>query len=280
MGALLYEPDRGPGGHPTVIEMRTLAESAHRVVNGEMERMDEDDALRVIIRLGSSAGGAQAKALVGWNRATGRFLLGDRELPPGYEHWIVKFTPRAYPWRGEREFACYEKALAAGIRVSESRLCEVDGIKHFMTRRFDRLDGRRHHLLSLSAMIHLPAETPPEHRRYEQLFMAADSLGLPYEDREELFRRMAFNIANGEFDDHPKNFSFMLKEGGEWRLAPAYDLTGSDFPPADPWSAYAGTHNLSVNGRFSGITGDDLLTVADRFGIGTAKKILADYPKI
>ena len=109
--------------------------------------------------------------------------------------------------------------------------------------------------------------------------MAADSLGLPYEDREDLFRRMVFNVAGGEFDDHPKNFSFMLKEGGEWRLAPAYDLTGADFPSSDPWSAYAGRHNLSVNGRFSGITKDDLFTVADRFGIGTAGKILADYPE-
>ena len=143
-----------------------------------------------------------------------------------------------------------------------------------MTRRFDREDGRRHHLLSLSAMIHLPAETPTEHRRYEQLFIAADSLGLPYEDREELFRRMAFNVLCGEFDDHPKNFSFVLKEGESWRLAPAYDLTGSEFPSADPWSGHVGTHSMSVNGRFSGITREDLLTVADRFGIGTAKGIL------
>lgn len=94
MGALVYEPDRGQGGRPTAIDLRMLAESAQRVVNGEMEGLDEDEALRTIIRLGSSAGGAQAKAVVGWNRATGRFWFGDRELPAGYEHWIVKFTPR------------------------------------------------------------------------------------------------------------------------------------------------------------------------------------------
>ena len=275
MGALTYEPDRGPGGRPSAIDMRTLTESARKAVNGELQGMDEDDALRAIIRLGSSAGGAQAKAVVGWNRAEGRFVFGDGDLPPGYEHWIVKFTPAEYPWRGEREFAHYKRALAAGVRMSESRLCEIDGISHFMTKRFDREDGRRRHVLSLSAMAHLPAETKPEHRRYEQLFVAADSLGLPYEDREEIFRRMAFNVICGEFDDHPKNFSFMLREGEGWRLAPAYDLTGADFPPEDPWSAHVGTHNLSVNGRFSGITEDDLLTVADRFGIGTAKSVLA-----
>lgn len=275
MGALTYEPDRGPGGRPSAIDMRTLTESARKAVNGELQGMEEDDALRAIIRLGSSAGGAQAKAVVGWNRAEGRFVFGDGDLPPGYEHWIVKFTPAEYPWRGEREFAHYKRALAAGVRMSESRLCEVDGISHFMTKRFDREDGRRHHVLSLSAMAHLPAETQPEHRRYEQLLVAADSLGLTYEDREEIFRRMAFNVICGEFDDHPKNFSFMLREGEGWRLAPAYDLTGADFPPEDPWSAHVGTHNLSVNGRFSGITEDDLLTVADRFGIGTAKSVLA-----
>ena len=280
MGALAYEPDKGPAGRPTAIDMRILAESARRAVNGELAGLDEEDALRMIIRLGSSAGGAQAKAVVGWNRPTGGFLLGDRELPAGYEHWIVKFTPPEYPWRGEREFAHYQKACAAGICMSESRLCEVDGIKHFMTQRFDREGGHRHHVLSLSAMAHLPAETPPEHRRYEQLFVAADSLGLPYEDKEELFRRMAFNVVGGEFDDHPKNFAFMLKEGGEWRLAPAYDLTGSDYPSSDPWSAHVGTHNLSVNGRFSDITDDDLLTVADRFGIGTAESILVEIRQV
>ena len=275
MGALTYEPDLGQGGRPTAIDMRMLVESARRAVNGQLSGMEGDEALRVIIRLGSSAGGANAKAVVGWNRTENRFLIGDRDLPTGYEHWIVKFTPKECPWRGEREFAHYRKALAAGIRMSESRLCEVDGLNHFMTRRFDRENGRRHHLLSLSAMLHLPFSAPSEHRRYEQLFMAADQLGLPYEDREELFRRMAFNVLGGEFDDHPKNFSFLLKEGGEWRLAPAYDLTGSDFPSADPWSAHTGTHNLSVNGHFTAISDDDLLTVADRFGIGTAKGILS-----
>lgn len=274
MGALTYEPDRGPGGRPTAVDMRQLAESARRVLNGELQSRDGVEALREIIRLGSSAGGAQAKAVIGWNRTTDAFLLGDRDLPEGYEHWIVKFTPKEYPWRGEREFALYEKALAAGIMMSESRLIEVDGIKHFMTRRFDREDGKRLHLATLSALAHLPAESPAEHRRYEQLFVVADELGLPYEAKEELFRRMAFNVCSGEFDDHPKNFSFCLRKDAAWGLAPAYDLTGSSFPSTDPWSAQDGSHNLSVNGKRSNITDTDLLTVADRFAIGTAKTIL------
>ena len=276
MGALTYEPDRGPGGRPTAVDMRNLVESAHRVLNGELAAAHGEDALREIIRLGSSAGGAQAKAVIGWNRTENAFLLGDRELPEGYEHWIVKFTPADYPWRGEAEYAHYRRALAAGIEMSESCLYELDGLKHFMTRRFDREGSLRHHLATLSAMAHLPAETPQEHRRYEQLFVTADELGLGYDAQEQLFRRMVFNVLTGEFDDHTKNFSFRLKQGGAWELAPAYDLTGSDFPSEDPWSAQAGVHQLSVNGKRRDITDEDLLAVADRFGIGTAKRVLRE----
>lgn len=276
MGALSYEPDRGPGGRPTALDLRSLVESAHKVLNGELETAHGEDALREIIRLGSSAGGAQAKAVIGWNREKDAFLLGDRDLPEGYEHWIIKFTPKDYPWRGEAEYAQYERARAAGIDMSESCLYELDGFRHFMTRRFDREGRRRHHLATLSALAHLPAETPQEARRYEQLFVTADELGLGFEAQEQLFRRMAFNVLTGEFDDHPKNFSFMLKEGGGWSLAPAYDLTGSRFPNEDPWSAQAGVHQLSINGKRKDIADADLLAVADRFGIGTARRILSE----
>ena len=284
LGALTYEPDRGPSGHPTVLDMRSLVESARSVLNGELAMAHGEDALREIIRLGSSAGGAQAKAVIGWNRTENAFLLGDRELPEGYEHWIIKFTPLDYPWRGEAEYAQYRQALAAGLEMSESYLYELDGLKHFMTKRFDREGRVRHHLATMSAMAHLPAETPQEYRRYEQLFTVADELGLGYETQEQLFRRMAFNVLTGEFDDHTKNFSFRLRspearesvtvEGGKWELAPAYDLTGSDFPSEDPWSAQAGVHQLSVNGKHKDISDADLLSVADRYGIGTAKRIL------
>ena len=104
----------------------------------------------------------------------------------------------------------------------------------------------------------------------------ADELGLGYDAQEQLFRRMVFNVLTGEFDDHVKNFSFRLKQGGAWELAPAYDLTGSDFPSEDPWSAQAGVHQLSVNGKRRDITDEDLLAVADRFGIGTAKRVLRE----
>lgn len=275
MGALCYEPDRGPRATPSSLVLRTLVESARRAANGELAALPGDDALRAILRLGSSAGGAQAKAVVGWNRADGRFVFGDGDLPDGFEHWIVKFTPKEYPWRGEREMAMNGAAAAAGISTPEARLVEVDGIRHFMVRRFDRDGPRRHHLATFAALAHIPPGAPTGQRSYEQLFAAADALGLPWEDREELFRRMAFNVLAGECDDHVKNFSFLLREGGAWRLAPAYDLTGSAFPSADPWSAHGGVHQLSICGKISDIGEDDLLRVADRFGIGTAPDVLA-----
>ena len=274
MGALVYEPDHGPGGRPTSLDMRRLVEEARSAVNGEIAGLSGGDALRTIIRIGSTAGGAQAKALVGWNRTTGEFMFGDRDLPEGFEHWIVKFSPKDYPWRGEREYEVYLKAKRAGIQMDESVLYELDGMKHFMTRRFDRVGNARRHLATLSAMAHFPMSVPMEFRSYGQLLATIDALNLGYEAKEAAFRRIVFNVLVNECDDHTKNFSFVLDECGDWSLAPAYDLTGSDFPSNDPWSAHSGFHQLSVNGKFSGITDADLLEVADRFAIGTGRRVL------
>jgi len=275
-GALTYEPDHGPGGRPAAFEMRKLVEAARQAANGELADLDGAEALRAIIRIGSSVGGAQAKALVGWNRSTDQFLFGDRDLPEGFEHWIIKFTPREYPWRGKTEFETYRKAREAGIDISECALYELDGLGHFMTKRFDRDGLRHHHVLTLSAMAHFPMSVPVGFRTYEQYLATVDALHLGYEAMEEAFRRIAFNVGIDECDDHTKNFAFMLKEGGEWELAPAYDLTGSNFPSSDPWSAHGGCHQLSVNGKRSNITDDDLLEVADRFAIGTGPRVLKE----
>ena len=275
IGALTYEPERGPGSRSTALDIRQIIEEARNAVNGGVGGRDGKMELREILRIGSSAGGAQAKAVIGWNRSTDEFMFGDRGLPDGFEHWIIKFTPKEYPWRGEKEYQLYLKARECGIAVSESVLYELDGIKHFMTKRFDRdAGGVRHHTASLSAVAHFPMSVPAEFRAYEQLFVTIDKLSLGYAAMEEAFRRLVFNVYAGECDDHTKNFSFLLKQDQAWELAPAYDLTGSDFPSIDPWSAHAGTHALSVNGKFVGITDDDLLKVGDQFAIGTAAKVL------
>ena len=278
MGALTYEPEIGPGrATPSAIDMRKLVEEARMALNANLLKMGGNDALREIIRVGTSAGGAQAKAVVAWNKATGEFLAGQENLPPGFEHWLIKFTPAGLPSVGAEEYGVYLKAKAAGIVMSECRLHELDGVKHFMTKRFDRDRSSRHLVQTLCALRHLPMGGPRALYTYETLFETADALGLGYETLEELFRRMAFNVLIGETDDHTKNFSFLMREGGAWKLAPAYDLTGCHFSAVDPeWNDWTNQHALSVNGKFSGISNKDLLAVGERYGLGTAPRALAE----
>ena len=281
MGALTYEPERGPrAAKPFAMDMRKLVEEARLAMNGRLSEMDGPEALRMILRVGTSAGGGKAKAIVGWNRTTGQFMAGDRDLPEGYEHWLIKFTPSEYPYRGPCEFAVFEKARAAGVDMTECRLLELDGVRHFMTRRFDRADGQRFHVQTLCAMRGLPLDTAGSRYSYDQLFMTAEDLGMTYEEKEQLFRRMVFAVLVDESDDHAKNASFLLKEGGRWTLSPAYDITGGAPPEAeeagDSWCGWHNFHAMLINGKQADITDADLLAVADRFGIGTAKRVLSE----
>lgn len=278
MGALTFSPAlQEDVTRPSSVDMRQLVEQARLALNGRLVEMAGRDALREIIRVGTSAGGAQAKAVVGWNPTKDSFVVGTGELPEGFEHWMVKFTPQGADETGEREHEIYRKAVAAGITMSDCRLFELDGRRHFMTKRFDREGGRRLHLQTLCALQHVGAASPREARCYELLFRTAVDLGLGYEALEQLFRRMAFNVYNEETDDHTKNFSFIMRPDGKWELAPAYDLTGCHFSAADrDFNSWANPHALSVNGKTSGITDEDLLAVAERYGIGTADRALAD----
>ena len=278
MGALTFEPAiKEEDVLPSAIDIRNLVDEARLAMNNRLSEMKGADALREIIRVGTSAGGAQAKAVVGWNRETNEFLAGAGDLPDGFEHWLMKFSPVGMEEAGEKEYDIHRQAVAAGIKMSECRLCELDGVKHFMTKRFDRNGNRRHHLQTLCALQHVGHPSPREAKQYELLFRTAVDLNLGYEALEQLFRRMAFNVYIEEVDDHTKNFSFLMKEGGEWELAPAYDLTGYHFSSEDKdFEAWSNPHVLSVNGKTGLITDEDLLTVAERFGIGTAKRALRE----
>lgn len=278
MGALTFEPRRGPDvRRPSALDMRELVTEARQALNERIAAKRGTEALREIIRVGTSAGGAQAKAVVGWNPTTDRFVAGSADLPPGYEHWLVKFSPPGLEDAGQSEFEHYRKARAAGISMSECRVYELDGCRHFMTRRFDRENGRRLHVQTFCALRNLPQGAPRELLRYEYLFRTAVDLGLGYETLEQLFRRMAFNVLVSETDDHTKNFAFLMRPDGRWELAPAYDLTGCHFsaPDAD-FNSWTNPHALSVNGKTCGITDDDLLRVADSYGLGTARGILEE----
>jgi serine/threonine-protein kinase HipA len=279
MGALTFKPARGPATQkPTAIEMGSLVEQARKAVAG---LIDDDDhanaALRNIIEVGTSAGGARAKAVIAWNPETDEIRAGQLDAPPGHEHWLLKFdgmgqdhelgTPQNH---GRVEYAYHLMARGAGIRMTDCRLLEEHGRAHFMTRRFDRGDGNsRHHMQTLCAMDHLDYKKKGANA-YAQLFLVIRALGLPYEDMEEAFRRMVFNVMARNCDDHTKNFSFRLRQGRAWELSPAYDVTFAHNPKGE-WTHQ---HLMSVNGRFKGFTVADLQSEASRFGIGSAPRVI------
>jgi len=259
--------------------MSELVSVARKAVTGTIEDDDHANAaLRSIIEVGTSAGGARAKAVIAWNPKTEEIRSGQIDAPPGFEHWLLKFdgmgkdedlgSSQDY---GRIEFAYYLMARDAGLAMSGCRLLEENGRAHFMTRRFDRdADNVRHHVQTLCAMSHLDYKKIGTNG-YAQLFDTASLLKLPYSDLEEIFRRMVFNVMGRNCDDHSKNFSFRLKRAGNWELAPAYDVTFAH----SPTSRWTHQHLMSVNGKFKDFTTRDLLEVADRFGIGTAPHVLA-----
>ena len=278
MGALEFKPAIGPAAKDsTAIALADLVEGARRAVRGDLgSDASARAALSQIVSVGTSAGGARAKAVVAWNPKTEEIRAGQFDAEEGFEHWLLKFDGMGEDRElggsqdyGRIEYAYYKMATAAGIRMSPCRLLEENERAHFMTRRFDRDGNRKHHMQTLCAMAHLDYKQKASHD-YNQLFQTIDQLGLGYEAKEEAFRRMAFNVMAANCDDHTKNFSFLLREDGGWTLAPAYDVTHAHNPKGE-WTSQ---HLMSVNGRFADITRQDLLVVADRFGIGTAAKAL------
>ena len=284
IGALEYAPQRGPRRDMKLaLKMKGIVEQSRLILNHRVEHMSGPAALKEIFRVGTSAGGAQAKAVVGWNPATDQFCIPCENMPEGFEHWIVKITPDERPYLGVAEYRTYELARACSVDISDSRLYELDGVSHFMTRRFDRDGARRHHVQTFRAMRALPPDVSLEMNSYGQLFETIVALNLGYDALEQMFRRMAFNVYSDETDDHSKNFSFMLKEGEGWRLAPAYDLTGGVPPEAsedDVRRSWTNCHAMSINGKQSNITDDDLLEVAARYSIGSAESIVEEIKEV
>ena len=284
MGALEFRPARGATKESAApVEMKELVEEARRLVQGTFSVDHEAKAaLANIIKVGTSAGGARAKAVIAWNPKTDEVRSGQFDTAPGFEHWLLKFdgvgkdkelgTGEGY---GRIEFAYYLMATAAGIRMSDSRLLEENGRAHFMTKRFDRevIDGktRKHHIQTLCAINHLDFRQRGTHD-YSQLFMTASALGLDDDAFHQIFRRMAFNVMARNCDDHTKNFGFILRQGQSWNLAPAYDVTHA-YNPRGEWTYQ---HLMSVNQKFKDISRKDLLAVADRFGIRKPENALSD----
>jgi serine/threonine-protein kinase HipA len=278
MGALEFKPARSPASiNSTTIKLSRLIESARSAVRGEIssDRLAKA-ALAQIIQVGTSAGGARAKAAVAWNPTTDEIRSGQFDVAPGFEHWLLKFDGMGADRElggsmdyGRIEYAYSLMAVAAGITMSRSRLLEEEGRAHFMTLRFDRDGNRKHHLQTLCAMAHLDYKQKGSHD-YNQLFLTIKRVMPGYQTLAEAFRRMAFNVMAANCDDHTKNFSFILREEGQWELSPAYDITHAHNPRGE-WTHQ---HLMAVNGKFSDISRSDLLAVADRFGMGTAPQVL------
>jgi serine/threonine-protein kinase HipA len=280
LGALEFKPARGPqpSRSTTAIEMAALVESARRAVQGELDTdAHAEAALAQIIQVGTSAGGARAKAVVSWNPKTHELRAGQFDVQAGFEHWLIKFDGVGTDERlgvsrdyGRIEYAYHLMARAAGIRMSPCRLLEENGRAHFMTQRFDRDGNAKHHLQTLCGLAHLDYRQKATHD-VSQWLMTVDRLKLGYPALEEAFRRVAFNVMAANCDDHSKNVSFLMRDGGAWELAPAYDVTHA-YNPQGEWTYQ---HLMSVNGKFAGIVPDDLMVLADQFGVGTASRVLA-----
>jgi serine/threonine-protein kinase HipA len=284
MGALQFKPSRGPANTTTAaIQMSELVNEARMAVTGAIDHdADANAALRSLIEVGTSAGGARAKAVIAWNPLTEEIRTGQLAAPAGFEHWLLKFDGMgtdndlgASQDYGRIEYAYYLMAKAAGITMMDSRLLQENRRAHFMTRRFDRADGDvRHHVQTLCAISHMDYKKIGANS-YSQFLDTAGRLSLPYSDREEIFRRMVFNVMGRNCDDHSKNFSFLLKRGGVWQLAPAYDVTFAH----SPTSKWTRQHLMSINGKFDNFTEEDLLAVADRFAIGTGPRVIQQVRK-
>jgi serine/threonine-protein kinase HipA len=269
MGALEFAPAIGPRPHQAKkIEIDALVKLASEVLSHRQNLKatfagtSRKSALNDILRVGTSAGGARAKAVIAWNRETNEVRSGQIEAGKGFDYWLLKFDgvtgnkdkemedPKGY---GAIEYAYYLMARAAGIAMSECRLLEEGGRRHFMTRRFDRIEGgEKLHMQSLCALAHFDFNLPGAYS-YEQAFLAIRQLNLPMAAAEEQFRRMAFNIIARNQDDHVKNIAFLMEKDGQWRLAPAFDVIYS-YNPDGNWTA---RHQMTMNGR------NDAFTLAD-----------------
>lgn len=284
MGALEFHPERGSHRESSApLEMQTLVEEARRLIEGNLSiDREAQAALANLLRVGTSAGGVRAKAVIAWNPKTNVIRSGQFDAAPGFEHWILKFdgvgtdaelgTAQDY---GRIEYAYHLMATQAGISMAPCRLLEENGRAHFMTRRFDRevVGGRtiKHHVQTLCGMDHLDYRQRGTHD-YAQFFLVINRLQLGDDALDQAFRRMCFNVIARNCDDHTKNFAFLLKQGGTWELSPAYDVTHA-YRPGGEWTYQ---HQMSVNGKFDHITRDDLLEHGDQFLVRRPKDRLKE----
>ena len=285
MGALEFAPSKGPPLRRSAkVQVDELVKLASQVLTHRASLQvsfapgRRHEGLQEMLRVGTSAGGARAKAIVAWNRNTNEVRSGQVKAPAGFDYWLLKFDgvsankdkeledPRGYT---VIEYAYALMAAAAGIEMSECALMEEGGRRHFMTRRFDRLsDGSKLHMQSLAALAHFDFNSAGAYS-YEQAFDAIKRLGLSMHAREQQFRRMIFNVVGRNQDDHVKNIAFLMDKAGVWSLSPAFDLTYA-YNPAGLWTS---RHQMTINGKTGDFTREDFKTVAQMAGLKRGKHL-------
>jgi serine/threonine-protein kinase HipA len=287
IGALEFEPAQIKSGTRSFsLELDSLVEVAKKMLN-EREAFltnlskDEEKAMLEILKTGTSAGGVRPKAVIAYNQKTKEVRSGQGNVPEGFEHWLLKLDgvsgeqfQESSGW-GRVEYAYYLMSKDCEIEISESQLLEENGRAHFMTKRFDREGNIKNHIQSLCGLQHYDFNDMYGYS-YEQVFQTMRLLRLTYPEAEQMFRRMVFNVLATNYDDHTKNFSFILKKNERWRLAPAYDMCFS-FNPANHWVSQ---QTLSINGKRLKITKNDLMTIAGDNNIKKGGRIIEDINSI
>ena len=286
MGALEFEPSAGPDKDEgkllaieDLTELASMAFASKQALDAKFTEADGKQALLDILKVGTSAGGARAKAVIAFNPETKQVRSGQLHLPAGFEHWLIKFDgvkfsgdwgiadPSGY---GLLEYSYYLLAKECGINMMESRIFSESGRNHFMTRRFDRdTDGGKKFVQTFGALAHYDYYESGYHS-YEQLFMVMKRLHIAKRAFEEQFRRVVFNIVGCNQDDHVKNVAFMMDRNGQWDLSPAYDLVHSE------GSEFTRNHQLSINGKTNNFDSSDLKHLAEYAGLprGFEKQVI------
>ena len=283
MGALEFQPTTGSAPTPRInLQVDQLVSLANRVLNareslqGEFAGNDDAEAIQDILRVGTSAGGARAKAVLAWNEETGEFRSGQVDLPDGFTQWLMKFDgisnnkdkelndPQGY---GQIEYAYYLMALEAGIKMNRCRLHTEGGRSHFMTQRFDRTEENgKLHMQTLGAMQHFDFNQAGSYS-YEQAIQVMLKLNLSPKQVQQQFRRAALNVIARNQDDHVKNIAFLMDRDGQWSLSPAYDVAYS-YNPAGSWTSQ---HQMSINNKRDNFELSDLVALANAGGIKKKK---------
>jgi serine/threonine-protein kinase HipA len=285
MGALEFTPPINQKFDRTVpVEIAELVGLAqdmmtHRKdLNVDFAHSDKQNAEAImdILRVGTSAGGARPKAVIAMNDE-GNVISGQTDAPSGYEYWLLKFDgvtdielgePKGY---GRIEYAYYLMAKAAGIEMTESRLLEEHGRAHFLTKRFDRHNGKKYHMQSLCGLAHYDFNLPGAYS-YEQAFAVMRKLRLSKAEAVQQYRRMILNVIARNQDDHTKNIAFLMNPSGIWKLSPAFDVTYSH-NPAGKWT---NQHQMSINGKRDNFNLTDLVTVGESLSISKPGEIIGN----